>query len=49
MILLFLYLCCVFDELILIKNRYNNIFKECNEFLVIIKFIKIVGMNLEKG
>lgn len=49
MTLLLLHPCCAPDEPILIKNRHNNIFKECNEFSATTKFIKTVGMNSEKG
>lgn len=49
MTLLLLHPCCAPDEPILIKNRHNNIFKECNGFAATTKFTKTIEMNLEKG
>lgn len=49
MTLLLLHPCCAPDEPILIKNRHNNIFKECNGFSATTKFTKTIEVNLEKG
>lgn len=49
MTLLLLHPCCAPDEPILIKNRHNNIFKECNEFSATPKFAKSVEKKLENG
>lgn len=49
MTLLLLYPCCAPDEPILIKNRHNNIFRECDGFSATTKFTKTVEMDLEKG